>query len=269
MGMCPRGRQKARRLRNLNRAPVGAALSTPSFTIFGRRRTMPADSGADGPGIRHGVQMTIRQFDSGLIDLDGKTVLVTGGTGSFGRQFIRTVLGRFKTRRCIVFSRDEQKQYDMGQEIPDAQFREIRYFIGDVRDVDRLEMAMRGVDYVVHAAALKHVPIAEYNPFECVRTNIDGTENVVKAAIRSGVTKVIALSTDKAANPINLYGATKLASDKIFVAANNLAGAGGCRFSVVRYGNVIGSRGSVIPFRSEERRVGKGCVSKCRFRWAR
>ena len=192
--------------------------------------------------------MTIRQFDSGLIDLDGKTVLVTGGTGSFGRQFIRTVLGRFKTRRCIVFSRDEQKQYDMGQEIPDTQFREIRYFIGDVRDVDRLEMAMRGVDYVVHAAALKHVPIAEYNPFECVRTNIDGAENVVKAAIRSGVRKVIALSTDKAANPINLYGATKLASDKIFVAANNLSGAGGCRFSVVRYGNVIGSRGSVIPF---------------------
>src|SRR3546814_665154 len=147
----------------------------------------------------HVVQMTIRQFDSGLIDFDGKTVLVTGGTGSFGRQFIRTVLERFKARRCIVFSRDEQKQCDMGQEIPDAQFREIRYFIGDVRDVDRLEMAMRGVDYVVHAAALKHVPIAEYNPFECVPANIDGAENVVKAAIRSGVTKVIALSTDKAA----------------------------------------------------------------------
>ena len=137
--------------------------------------------------------MTIRQFDSGFIDLDGKTVLVTGGTGSFGKQFIRTVLGRFKTRRCIVFSRDEQKQYDMGQEFPDSQYREIRYFIGDVRDVDRLEMAMRGVDYVVHAAALKHVPTAEYNPFECVRTNIDGAENVVKAAIRTGVRKVIAL----------------------------------------------------------------------------
>lgn len=192
--------------------------------------------------------MAIRQFDTGFIDLNGKTVLVTGGTGSFGRQFIRTVLDRFRTRRCIVFSRDEQKQYDMGQEISDQQFREIRYFIGDVRDVDRLEMAMRDVDYVVHAAALKHVPTAEYNPFECVRTNVDGAENVVKAALRTGVSKVIALSTDKAANPINLYGATKLASDKIFVAANNLSGADGCQFSVVRYGNVIGSRGSVIPF---------------------
>ncbi len=192
--------------------------------------------------------MAIRQFDTGFIDLNGKSVLITGGTGSFGRQFVRTVLDRFRTRRCIVFSRDEQKQYDMGQEFVQEPSREIRYFIGDVRDVDRLEMAMRGVDYVVHAAALKHVPTAEYNPFECVRTNVDGAENVVKAAIRTGVRKVIALSTDKAANPINLYGATKLASDKIFIAANNLSGAGGCQFSVVRYGNVIGSRGSVIPF---------------------
>jgi len=190
----------------------------------------------------------MRQFDRDPIDLNGKTILVTGGTGSFGRQFIRTVLDRFQPRRCIVFSRDELKQYEMGQELPVERHRALRYFIGDVRDVDRLEMAMRDVDFVVHAAALKHVPTAEYNPFECVKTNIDGAENVVKAAIRSGVKRVIALSTDKAANPINLYGATKLASDKIFIAANNLAGADGCRFSVVRYGNVIGSRGSVIPF---------------------
>lgn len=192
--------------------------------------------------------MAIRQFDQGFIDLNGKTVLVTGGTGSFGKQFIRTALDRFKTRRCIVFSRDELKQYEMGQALPPERHTELRYFIGDVRDVDRLEMAMRDVDYVVHAAALKHVPTAEYNPFECVMTNVNGAENVVKAAIRSGVKRVIALSTDKAANPINLYGATKLASDKIFIAANNLSGAGGCAFSVVRYGNVIGSRGSVIPF---------------------
>ena len=190
----------------------------------------------------------MRQFDDDPIDLNGKTILVTGGTGSFGKQFIRTVLDRFKPRRCIVFSRDELKQYEMEQEFPVSQHPSMRYFIGDVRDVDRLEMAMRGVDYVVHAAALKHVPTAEYNPFECVKTNIDGAENVVKAAIRSGVRKVLALSTDKAANPINLYGATKLASDKIFIAANNLSGADGCSFAVVRYGNVIGSRGSVIPF---------------------
>jgi len=190
----------------------------------------------------------MRQFDQNFIDLNGKTVLVTGGTGSFGKQFIRTVLANFDTRRCIVFSRDEQKQYEMGLEISPEKHPEIRYFLGDVRDVDRLEMAMRGVDYVVHGAAIKHVPTAEYNPFECVMTNVHGAENIVKAAIRTGVKRVIALSTDKAANPINLYGATKLASDKIFIAANNLSGAGGCRFSVVRYGNVIGSRGSVIPF---------------------
>ena len=151
-------------------------------------------------------------------------------------------------RRCIVFSRDEQKHYDMSQTFPVERYPCMRYFIGDVRDVDRLELAMRDVDYVVHAAAMKHVPLAEYNPFECVMTNIHGAENVVKAALRKGVKRVIALSTDKAANPINLYGATKLAADKIFIAANNLAGAGGTEFSVVRYGNVIGSRGSVIPF---------------------
>lgn len=191
--------------------------------------------------------MTV-SFDAQSIDLNGKTVLVTGGTGSFGRAFVRKVLASFEMRRCIVFSRDELKQYEMAQEFPTGRGKPIRYFIGDVRDQDRLELAMRGVDYVVHAAALKHVPAAEYNPFECVKTNIHGAENVVKAALRSGVKRVIALSTDKAANPINLYGATKLASDKIFVAANNLSGFEGCRFSVVRYGNVIASRGSVIPF---------------------
>lgn len=188
------------------------------------------------------------RFDANQIDLNGKTILVTGGTGSFGREFIRKVLGAYDLQRCIVFSRDELKQYEMAQEFPAGPGRPIRYFIGDVRDAERLEMAMRGVDYVVHAAALKHVPTAEYNPFECVKTNINGAENVVTAAMRTGVKKVIALSTDKAANPINLYGATKLASDKIFVAGNNLSGAGGCLFSVVRYGNVIGSRGSVVPF---------------------
>jgi UDP-N-acetylglucosamine 4,6-dehydratase/5-epimerase len=180
----------------------------------------------------------------GLADLNGKQVLITGGTGSFGRAFVKFVTDRFKPARLIIFSRDELKQSEM-RERWDAPF--LRYFIGDVRDVDRLEMAMRGVDYVVHAAALKQVPTAEYNPFECVRTNINGAENVVRASIKSGVRRVIALSTDKAANPINLYGASKLASDKIFIAANALAGTGGARFAVVRYGNVLGSRGSVVP----------------------
>ena len=189
-----------------------------------------------------------RRFDQDFIDLNGKAVMVTGGTGSFGRQFIRTVLERYKPRRLIVFSRDELKQYEMAQELSVEAFPSIRYFIGDVRDVDRLELSMRGVDYVVHAAALKHVPTAEYNPFECIKTNVNGAENVVTAAIRSNVKKVLALSTDKAANPTNLYGASKLASDKIFIAANNLSGAGGCSFSVVRYGNVLGSRGSVVPY---------------------
>ena len=188
------------------------------------------------------------QFDKNQINLDEKTVLVTGGTGSFGRAFIRSILAKHDVKRCIVFSRDELKQYEMAQEFPSGPGLPIRYFIGDVRDPERLELAMRGVDYVVHAAALKHVPTAEYNPFECVKTNVNGAENIVLSAIRTGVKKVIALSTDKASNPINLYGATKLASDKIFVAANNLSGSGGCLFSVVRYGNVIGSRGSVVPF---------------------
>jgi UDP-N-acetylglucosamine 4,6-dehydratase len=176
---------------------------------------------------------------------DDKAVLITGGTGSFGKKCVQTLLSRFKPRRLVVFSRDELKQFEMQQ---DFNTSEMRYFIGDVRDLDRLKQAMRSIDYVIHAAALKQVPAAEYNPMECVKTNIYGAENVIKAAIASGVEKVIALSTDKAANPINLYGATKLASDKLFVAGNNIAGAGGTKFSVVRYGNVVGSRGSVVPF---------------------
>ncbi|HYM18726.1 MAG TPA: UDP-N-acetylglucosamine 4,6-dehydratase (inverting), partial [Micropepsaceae bacterium] len=167
---------------------------------------------------------------------------------SFGKHFLKTVCERYRPKRLIIFSRDELKQFEMAQSFGVEQYPFIRYFIGDVRDRDRLELALRDVDYVVHAAALKQVPTAEYNPFECIRTNVFGAENLVYAALRRNVKRVIALSTDKAANPVNLYGASKLASDKIFVAANNLAGADGTRFSVVRYGNVVGSRGSVVPF---------------------
>ncbi len=174
--------------------------------------------------------------------------MVTGGTGSFGKHFVKTVIERYKPKRLVIFSRDELKQYEMQQLFPKEQHPFMRYFIGDIRDRDRLELAMRDIDYVVHAAALKQVPTAEYNPFECIRTNVFGAENLVYAALRRNVRKVIALSTDKAANPVNLYGASKLASDKIFVAANNLSGADGTKFSVVRYGNVLGSRGSVVPF---------------------
>jgi UDP-N-acetylglucosamine 4,6-dehydratase/5-epimerase len=188
-----------------------------------------------------------RDFSNLSIDLDGRTILVTGGTGSFGKSFVRTVLERYSPKKLIVFSRDELKQSDMALEFPAADYPALRYFIGDVRDRDRLEMAMRGVDFVIHAAAMKQVPTAEYNPFECINTNVMGAENIVQAAIRSNVRKVLALSTDKAANPINLYGASKLASDKIFVAANNLSGDDGPKFCVVRYGNVINSRGSVVP----------------------
>jgi UDP-N-acetylglucosamine 4,6-dehydratase len=177
--------------------------------------------------------------------LDGKSVLVTGGTGSFGKQFVKTVLKRHKPRRVVVYSRDELKQFEMQQ---DFNSPTMRYFIGDVRDRDRLRQAMRDVDVVIHAAALKQVPAAEYNPMECVKTNIHGAECVIDAALANNVERVIALSTDKAANPINLYGATKLVSDKLFVAANNIAGGRATRFSVVRYGNVVGSRGSVVPF---------------------
>ena len=190
----------------------------------------------------------LRDFSQPWLDLNDKSVLVTGGTGSFGKHFIKTVIDRYRPKRLIVFSRDELKQFEMSQMFPAEQYPFIRFFIGDVRDRDRLDMALRDVDYVIHAAALKQVPTAEYNPFECIRTNVFGAENLVYAALRRNVRKVIALSTDKAANPVNLYGASKLASDKIFVAANNLAGADGTRFGVVRYGNVMGSRGSVVPF---------------------
>jgi len=176
---------------------------------------------------------------------DNKSIIITGGTGSFGKKYTETLLKRYKPKKIIIFSRDELKQFEMQQVFNDPC---MRYFIGDVRDKYRLEEAMEGVDYVIHAAALKQVPAAEYNPMECIKTNINGAENVIRAAIKNNVSKVIALSTDKAANPINLYGATKLASDKLFVAANNIAGQRDTRFSVVRYGNVVGSRGSVAPF---------------------
>jgi len=189
----------------------------------------------------------LRPFRNPEPNLTGAAILVTGGTGSFGKAFIATVLERYNPRRLVVFSRDEFKQFEMAADFPEQKYPAIRFFIGDVRDRDRLEMAMRGIDYVIHAAALKQVPTAEYNPFECINTNVLGAENVVQASIRCGVKRVIALSTDKAANPVNLYGASKLASDKIFVAANHLSGHGGTRFSVVRYGNVFNSRGSVVP----------------------
>lgn len=177
--------------------------------------------------------------------LDGKSILITGGTGSFGHRFIESLLNNYNPSRVVVYSRDELKQFEM-QQIYNSSV--MRYFIGDVRDGDRLIQAMRGIDIVIHAAALKQVPAAEYNPMECIKTNIHGAENVIKAALENNVERVIALSTDKAANPINLYGATKLASDKLFVAANNMSGLHKTRFSVVRYGNVVGSRGSVVPF---------------------
>ncbi|RJG49119.1 UDP-N-acetylglucosamine 4,6-dehydratase (inverting) [Motilimonas pumila] len=176
---------------------------------------------------------------------NNKNILITGGTGSFGKRFIATILERFTPNKIIVFSRDELKQFEMQQTFNAPC---MRYFIGDVRDENRLQRAMSGVDYVIHAAALKQVPAAEYNPMECIKTNINGAENVINAALDNNVEKVIALSTDKAANPINLYGATKLASDKLFVAANNMAGGHKTTFSVVRYGNVVCSRGSVVPF---------------------
>ncbi len=176
---------------------------------------------------------------------DNKNILITGGTGSFGKQYARTILANYKPNKLIILSRDELKQFEMQQEFDQSC---MRFFLGDVRDRERLIQAFNGVDYVIHAAALKQVPAAEYNPTECIKTNIHGAENVIEAAIQNRVKKVIALSTDKAANPINLYGATKLASDKLFVAANNFAGTDEISFGVVRYGNVVGSRGSVVPF---------------------
>jgi len=188
--------------------------------------------------------------------LNGKTILVTGGTGSFGNKFVEIVLDRFEPERLIIFSRDEMKQYEMRQRFPPETFPEIRYFIGDVRDKGRLHRALDGVDVVVHAAALKQVPAAEYNPSEPIKTNVFGAANVIEASIDREVERVIALSTDKAANPINLYGATKLCSDKLFVAGNHYSGGEKPRFSVVRYGNVVGSRGSVIPYFLKQRETG-------------
>lgn len=183
-----------------------------------------------------------------------KSILITGGTGSFGKKYVQTLLKRYQPKKLIIYSRDELKQYEMEQDFHQGC---MRYFIGDVRDRDRLIQAMNGVDFVIHAAALKQVPAAEYNPMECIKTNIHGAENVIQAALANDVEKVIALSTDKAANPINLYGATKLVSDKLFVAANNIAGGHKTRFAAVRYGNVVGSRGSVVPF--FKKRIDAGC----------
>jgi len=188
----------------------------------------------------------------------GRSILITGGTGSLGKALTAYIFEKYPDiRRLVIFSRDEQKQFQMSQEYPVEKYPAIRYFIGDVRDKDRLIRAMQGIDYVIHAAAMKHVPIAEYNPDECIKTNIGGAQNVVHACLETGVDRVVALSTDKACAPINLYGATKLTSDKLFVAANNISGANPIRFSVVRYGNVMGSNGSVIPFFIKKRKEGK------------
>ena len=192
-----------------------------------------------------------------MLDLNNKSILVTGGTGSFGQKFIQKILDKYPNiERLVVFSRDELKQFEMSQKFPKAKYNGIRYFLGDIRDKDRLYRAFEGIDIVVHAAALKQVPAAEYNPFEFIKTNIIGAENIINAALDKGVKKIVALSTDKAAAPINLYGATKLCSDKLFVAANNIKGRRDCNFSIVRYGNVMGSRGSVVPFFMQRRKEG-------------
>jgi UDP-N-acetylglucosamine 4,6-dehydratase/5-epimerase len=183
------------------------------------------------------------------MDLNNKTILITGGTGSLGKELTKTILERWpEIKRLVIFSRDEQKQFQMEQEFPMSKYKAIRYFIGDVRDYERLKRALNGIDFVIHAAAMKHVHIAEYNPDECVKTNVGGAQNVIRACLETNVSKVVALSTDKACAPINLYGATKLTSDKLFIAANNIKGNKDINFSVVRYGNVMGSNGSVIPF---------------------
>lgn len=200
------------------------------------------------------------------MSLTDKAVLVTGGTGSFGKKLVATLLARYKLRKIVVFSRDELKQFEM-METPGFALRNgVQYFIGDVRDIERLRTAFRGIDIIIHAAALKQVPACEYNPFEAIKTNILGAQNVITAAIEAGVERVVALSTDKAAGPVNLYGATKLCSDKLFVAGNNMAGLARTRFSVVRYGNVMGSRGSVIPyFQRQARELGKVTVTDKRM----
>lgn len=190
--------------------------------------------------------------------LNNKVVLITGGTGSFGKKFIETILARYPSvKKIIIFSRDELKQFDLKQKYPETEYPQLRFFIGDVRDKDRLTRACEGVDTIIHAAAIKQVDTAEYNPTECIRTNVDGAENVIHAALDCGVKDVVALSTDKACAPINLYGATKLVSDKLFIAANNIRGSKEIKFSVVRYGNVMGSRGSVIPFFMEKKKTGQ------------
>jgi UDP-N-acetylglucosamine 4,6-dehydratase/5-epimerase len=191
------------------------------------------------------------------MDLSNKSILVTGGTGSFGKAFVRHILNKWPNiKRLVIYSRDEQKQYQMAFDYPESKYPQIRFFIGDVRDFERLKRACNGIDYIVHAAAMKHVHIAEYNPDECVKTNIGGAENIIRASLETGVQKVVALSTDKACAPINLYGATKLTSDKLFIAANNIKGTKNIKFSVVRYGNVMGSNGSVMPFFLKKRKDG-------------
>lgn len=198
-----------------------------------------------------------RHIFHGQIMLSNKSILITGGTGSFGKAFVKTVLERYPSiKRLVVFSRDELKQYEMAQQFSDEQYQGLRYFIGDIRDEARIRRALEGIDIVIHAAALKQVPAAEYNPFECIKTNVLGAQNLIEACLDSKVTRVVALSTDKAAAPINLYGATKLCSDKLFVAANNIRGSRDISFSVVRYGNVMGSRGSVIPFFQDKKATG-------------
>jgi UDP-N-acetylglucosamine 4,6-dehydratase/5-epimerase len=189
--------------------------------------------------------------------LSNKSILITGGTGSFGKEFVKSILSKWPDiKRLVIYSRDEQKQFQMAQDYPHERYPMIRFFIGDVRDYERVKTALNGIEIVVHAAAMKHVHIAEYNPMECIKTNIIGAENVIRASLENGVEKVVALSTDKAAAPINLYGATKLASDKLFIAANNIKGSKSISFSVVRYGNVMGSNGSVIPFFLSKKKEG-------------